>query len=71
MLLLGLQYIPSPSMGEGEGGGEGRRSAYAALLPHPNLGATASAEGRQFNGAPSRARVEGAKRLYGILSRIG
>jgi hypothetical protein len=45
MLLLGLQYIPSPSMGQGEGGGEGQRSACASLLSHPNLGATASAQG--------------------------
>ena len=56
------------------GGGDGR-SAQAVLLPHPHLGATASAEGaqcnvspfpatasaegRQFKGAPFPARGEG------------
>src|SRR6266852_6052862 len=33
MVLPGLQHIPSPSTGEGEGGGEGRWSTYATLLP--------------------------------------
>src|SRR4051812_9564163 len=41
---------PSPSTGEGRGGGEagrGSRRPSLPLPPHPNLGATASAQGRQ------------------------
>ena len=57
-----VRLFPPPETGEGEGGGEGRWCAQAVLLPQSQpFPATASAEGRQFNGAPSPARGEGAR----------
>jgi hypothetical protein len=44
------------------GGGDGR-SAQAVLLPHPHLGATASAEGAQCNVSPFPATASAEGRL--------
>ena len=57
--------LPSPLTGEGESGGERVAQGMERcprLPPIPPFPATASAEGRQFNGAPSPARGEGEQK---------
>ena len=59
-----VSLFPPPLTGEGEGGGEGRWHPPTILLfPSQPFPATASAEGRQFNGAPFPASATAEGRL--------
>jgi hypothetical protein len=60
-------FLPSPSMGEGKGGGEVLWRSTRQATPSPPsqpFPATASAEGAQFNVPPSSTRGEGEGSLY-------